>query len=58
MDTFFEFEQIKDTKRVKLEWKKLKGNASLWWDNIQLDGKRRGRNKIRVWSRMITKVIG
>jgi hypothetical protein len=48
MEKFFEFEQIEDPKRVKLPCTKLKGHAPLWGGNLQLDGQRRGKDKIKA----------
>jgi hypothetical protein len=55
---FFEFEQIEDPKRVKLACTKLKGHASLVWDNVQLDMQRNGKDKIKAWDKMVAKLKG
>ena len=35
---------------------RLKGHASLWWEHLQIDRQRRGKEKIRTWSKMVNKV--
>ena len=37
MEKYFDIEQIKDPKRVKVYFLKLRGHTSLWWENIQAD---------------------
>ena len=46
MEEFFEFKEIEDLKRVKFTNTKLKGHASIWWEEIQLERGRRGKDKI------------
>ena len=33
---------------------KLKGHAALWWDELQADRRCKGKQKIKIWDRMIT----
>ena len=35
---------------------KLKGHASLWWEHLQIDRKKRGKEKIKTWVKMVNKV--
>ena len=58
MEFFFEMEQIENPKRVKMTCMKLKGNAFLWWDTMQLERKREGKDKIRNWDQMVAKLKG
>ena len=32
------------------------GHASLWWEHLQTDRQRRGKEKIRTWPKMVNKV--
>jgi hypothetical protein len=34
----------------------LKGHASLWWDELQADRCSKGKQKIKIWDRMIAKM--
>ena len=46
MEGFFEFKEVEDLKRVKFTNTKLKGHASIWWEEIQLEKK--GEEKIKL----------
>jgi hypothetical protein len=37
LDTYFDYEDIKEDKKVKHAVTKLKGHAALWWDELQAD---------------------
>ena len=41
---------------VKIAITRLKQHASLWWESLQTDRKRRGNEKIRTWPKMVNKV--
>ena len=56
MEKFFEFESTLDNREVKMVVTKLKGHASLWWEHLQTDIKIKGKEKIRNWLKMMTKV--
>ena len=58
MENFFDMEQIEYPKRVNMDCMKLKGHASLWWDTMQLERKRKGKDKIRNRERMVAKLKG
>ena len=32
----------------------MEGHASLWWDKIQEDKVKNGKNKINTWDRMVS----
>jgi hypothetical protein len=53
MENFFDMEQIEDPTRVKMVCMKLKGYAFLWWDNMQLERQRKGKDKIKAWYMMV-----
>ena len=37
MKTLFDYEEMNDENKVKIVVTKLKGNASLWWDGVQVE---------------------
>ena len=53
MQKSFEFEKIKDPRRVGFDSTKLRSHASFWRDNLQLNRECGGREKIRTWDTMI-----
>ena len=56
MEEFFEFEGTYDYRKVKIAVSRLKGHASLWWEHLQIDRQRRGKEKIKTWPKMVNKV--
>ena len=63
LDTYFDYEDVEEDKKVVEEDKKvkhvvtrLKGHAALWWDELQDDGHYKGKQKIKSWDRMIAKM--
>ena len=56
MEKFFEYENTLDNKKVNILATRLKGHASLWWEHLQIDRQRRGKEKIRTWLKMVNKV--
>ena len=53
---FFEYQNTHDNKKVKILVTRLKGHASLWWEYLQTDRQRRGKEKIRIWPMMVNEV--
>ena len=54
MEKFFEFEQIRDPRRVRFaRLTKLISHSSLWWDKLQLNRESSGREKIKTWDMMV-----
>lgn len=47
MGKLFEFEGTFNNRKVKIVVNKLKGHASLWWENFQIDRQRKGMNKFK-----------
>jgi hypothetical protein len=35
---------------------RLKGHATLWWDELQDDRRSKGKQKIKIWDRMVAKL--
>jgi hypothetical protein len=56
LDTYFDYEDIEEDKKVRHAVTKLKGHAALWWDELQADRHSRGKQKIKSWDRMIAKM--
>ena len=40
-------------RRVKVAVTKLKSHAALWWDNLQTSRQGQGKEKIRLWPKML-----
>eukprot|EP00253_Pinus_taeda_P020624 PITA_20624 len=56
VNKFFEFEETSEDKQVKFAATKLKGHASLWWDNVQAERRRLNKQPIKKWARMEAKL--
>jgi hypothetical protein len=56
LDTYFDYEDIEEDKKVRHAVTKLKGHAALWWDELQADRRSKGKQKIKNWDRMIAKM--
>jgi hypothetical protein len=53
LDTYFDYEYVEEDKKVKHVVTRLKGHATLWWDELQDDRCCNGKQKIKSWDRMI-----
>jgi hypothetical protein len=56
LDTYFDYEDVEEEKKVKNVVTRLKGHATLWWDELQVDRRCKGKQKIKSWDRMIAKM--
>jgi hypothetical protein len=56
LDTYFDYEDVEEEKKVKHDVTRLKGHATLWWDELQADRHCKGKHKIKSWDRMIAKM--
>jgi hypothetical protein len=56
LDTYFDYEDIEEDKKVRHVFTKLKGHAALWWDELQVDRCCKGKQNIKSWDRMIAKM--
>ena len=56
LDTYFDYEDIEEDKKVRHAVTKLKGHATLWWDELQADRRSKGKQNIKSWDRMIAKM--
>jgi hypothetical protein len=56
LDTYFDYEDVEEDKKVKHVVTRLKGHVALWWDELQADRRCQGKQKIKSWDRMIAKM--
>jgi hypothetical protein len=56
LDTYFDYEDIEEDKKVRNAVTKLKGHATLWWDELQADRRSKCKQKIKSWDRMVAKM--
>jgi hypothetical protein len=54
LDTYFDYEDVEEDKKVKHVVMRLKGHAALSWDELQDDRRCKGKKKIKRWDRMIS----
>ena len=58
MNNYLDYEEISEDKRVKFVVRKMKGHVALWWDGVQVERRRVGKQPIKSWTRMMTKLKG
>jgi hypothetical protein len=56
LDKYFDYEDVKEDRKVKHVVTRLKGHATLWWDELQADRCCKGKKKIKSWDRMVAKM--
>jgi hypothetical protein len=56
IDKYFDYEEIDEENKVKHAIIRLKGHATLWWDELQADCRCKGKHKIKGWDRMLAKL--
>jgi hypothetical protein len=56
LDKYFDYEDVEEDKKVKHVVTRLKGHATLWWDELQADRCYKGKQKIKSWDRMVAKM--
>jgi hypothetical protein len=56
MDKYFDYEDVNEEKRVRHDVTRLKGHATPWWDELQAKRRSKGKQKIKNWDRMVTKL--
>ena len=56
LDKYFDYEDIEEDKKVKHVFTRLKGHASLWWDELQADRHCKGKQRIKIWDIMVAKM--
>lgn len=55
LEKYFDIEGIEETdpRRTKIALSKMKLHATLWWENLQNLRKRQGKEKVKLWSKML-----
>jgi hypothetical protein len=48
MEKYFDYEDVKEDKKVKHAVTRVKGHATLWWDELQADKDAKVRKILRV----------
>jgi hypothetical protein len=56
MEKYFDYEDIDEEKKVKHVVTILKGHAVLLWDELQVDRRCKGKQKIKNWDIMVAKM--
>jgi hypothetical protein len=56
LDKYFYYEDIEEDKKFKHTVTKLKGHATLWWDELQVERCFKWKQKIKSWDRMVAKM--
>ena len=56
LSKYFDFEEIKDNKKVRYVATILKGHATIWWDELHIYKEGIGKKKIDSWDKMLYKI--
>jgi hypothetical protein len=56
LDKYFNYDDVEEDRKVKHVVTRLKGHATLWWDELQADRRCKGKQKIKSWDRMVAKM--
>jgi hypothetical protein len=56
LDKYFNYEDVEEDKKVKYVVTRLKGHATLWWDELQADRRCKGKQIIKSWDKMVVKM--
>ena len=55
LDKYFNYEDVEEDKKVKHAITRLKGHATLWWDELQANRHCKGKQRIKIWDSMVAK---
>ena len=58
MDNNFYYEETPIDRKVKFEVTKLKGHALVWWDGIQAERRKKNKEPIRIWDKIVANMKG
>ena len=58
MEKLVDYEEMEEEKKVKVVFTKLKGHATLWWDGVQVERRRLGKQPIKNWNKIVSKLRG
>ena len=53
---YFDFEEIENKNKVKYAAARIKGYATIWWDELQIHRERKGKSIIKTWDKMLDKI--
>jgi hypothetical protein len=56
LDKYFDYEYVDEGKKVRHVVNRLKGHTTLWWDKLQAERRRKDKQKIKNWDRMVAKL--
>ena len=56
LDKYFEYDEVEEDKRAILVVMRLKGHASLWWDSVETQRRRKNKPLIKSWDRLVAKM--
>jgi hypothetical protein len=56
MEKYFDYEDVDGEKRVRHVVTRLKGDVTLWWDELQAERRSRGKHKIKNRDKMVVKL--
>ena len=48
LDKYFDYEDVDKDKQVKYVVSRLKGHATLWWDEVQVERRRKEKPKLKI----------
>jgi hypothetical protein len=55
MDKYFDYEDVEEEKKVRHVVTRMNGHAALWWDELQVDRRSKGKQNIKSSDRMVAK---
>jgi hypothetical protein len=56
VERVFDYHEAPDSRKAKLVAVRLKGRASAWWEQLQVQCVRRGKGKVKTWTKMRQKL--
>jgi hypothetical protein len=56
LDKYFDYEHVEEERKMRHVVTRLKGHATLWWDEMQGEIRSKGKHKINNWDRMVAKL--
>jgi hypothetical protein len=56
LDKYFDYEDVEEDRKVKHAVTRIKGYATLWWDELKDERHCKGKKKIKSWDIMVVKM--
>jgi hypothetical protein len=56
MDKYFNYKDVEEEKKVRHVVTRFKGHAALCCDELQANRRRKGKQNIKIWDQMVTKI--